>query len=291
MSEAGLGTVELRDDRVLPYTRLLSLLIIPFLLTAFVVLYFFPADTKRLFAWTINPTMTPMMLASAYLGGAYFFIRVLREPRWNVVKTGFVSVALFASLLGVATILHWDKFNHQHVAFWLWTGLYFTAPFLVTGAWLANRRYAAPAGADERRLGGTARSIVAATGTIALVQGIVMFLAPLRMIAIWPWTLTPLTCRVVGAIFCLGGAGIVVLVDPRWTTLKLMLQVEVLMVTLTLVAAVRARAEFDPSRALTWLLLSGFIAVLLGSVYLWYAMERRSAQRPRPEPDRSRSPR
>ena len=30
MSEAGLGTVELRDDRVLPYTRLLSLLIIPF---------------------------------------------------------------------------------------------------------------------------------------------------------------------------------------------------------------------------------------------------------------------
>ena len=134
-----MGTVELRDDRVLPYTRLLSLLIIPFLLTAFVVLYFFPADTKRLFAWTINPTMTPMMLASAYLGGAYFFIRVLREPRWNVVKTGFVSVALFASLLGVATILHWDKFNHQHVAFWLWTGLYFTAPFLVTGAWLATR--------------------------------------------------------------------------------------------------------------------------------------------------------
>jgi len=202
-----------------------------------------------------------------------------------------VSVALFASLLGVATILHWDKFNHQHVAFWLWTGLYFTAPFLVTGAWLANRRYAAPAGADERRLGGTARSIVAATGTIALVQGIVMFLAPLRMIAIWPWTLTPLTCRVVGAIFCLGSAGIVVLVDPRWTTLRLMLQVEMLMVTLTLVGAVRAPAEFDPSRALTWLLLSGFIAVLLGSVYLWYAMERRPAQRPRPEPDRSRSPR
>ena len=284
-----MGTVELRDDRVLPYTRLLSLLIIPFLLAAFVVLYLFPGDTKRLFAWTINPTMTPMMLASAYLGGAYFFIRVLREPRWNVVKTGFVCVALFASLLGVATILHWDKFNHRHVAFWLWTGLYFTAPFLVTGAWLANRRYAAPAGADERRLGGTARSIVAATGTIALVQGIVMFLAPSRMIAIWPWTLTPLTCRVVGAIFCLGSAGIVVLVDPRWTTLKLMLQVEVLMVTLTLVGAVRARAEFDPSRALTWLLLSGFIAVLLGSVYLWYAMERRPAQRPRPEPDRSRS--
>ena len=70
-----------RDDRVLAYTRVLSLVIVPFLLVAFVLLYLFPGDTKRLFAWTINPTMTPMVLASAYLGGAYFFVRVLRASR------------------------------------------------------------------------------------------------------------------------------------------------------------------------------------------------------------------
>ena len=55
----------------------------------------------------------------------------------------------FASLLGVATILHWDVFAHDHLAFWLWAGLYFVAPFLVLGAWLANRRYAAPAAAGD----------------------------------------------------------------------------------------------------------------------------------------------
>jgi hypothetical protein len=184
-----------RDDRVLAYTRVLSVAIVPFLLVAFVLLYFFPGDTKKLFAWTIHPTMTPMALASAYLGGAYFFLRVPGEPRWNVVKTGFASVALFASLLGVATIVHWDKFNHGHVAFWLWAGLYFTAPFLVFGGWLANRRFAAPASPDEARLGVVARWVVASVGLLALVQGIVMFLAPTKVIAIWPWTLTPLTCR------------------------------------------------------------------------------------------------
>ncbi len=52
-----------------------------------------------------------------------------------------------------------------------------------------------------------------------------------------------------------------------------MLQVETLMVALMLIAAVRARAEFDASRPLTWLLLGGFIAVHLGSAYLWYTME------------------
>ena len=262
-----------RDDRVLAYTRVLSLVIVPFLLVAFVLLYVFPGDTKTLFAWTITPTMTPMVLASAYLGGVYFFLRVLGEQRWNAVKTGFLSVALFAALLGVATILHWDKFNHGHVSFWLWAGLYLTAPFLVFGGWLANQRFAAPTGADEARLGAGARWVVGVIGILALVQGIVMFLAPPQVIAIWPWMLTPLTCRVIGAIFCLGSAGIGVLVDPRWTTLKLMLQVETLMVALMLIAAVRARAEFDAGRPLTWLLLGGFIAVLLGSAYLWLTME------------------
>jgi hypothetical protein len=240
---------------------------------AFVLLYFFPGDTQHLFAWTIRPTMTPMVLASAYLGGAYFFLHVPAAPRWNALKTGFLSVTLFATLLGIATIIHWDKFNHRHIAFWLWAGLYFTAPFLVFGGWLANRRFAAPAGADERRLGSVGRWVVGLIGLLALVQGIFMFLVPAQVIPIWPWMLTPLRCRVMGAIFCLGSAGIGVLVDPRWTTVRLMLQVEALMVTLMLIAAVRALPELDTGRRLAWLMLGGFVAVLLGSAYLWYAME------------------
>jgi hypothetical protein len=262
-----------RDDRVLPYTRGLSLFIAPFLVVAFVLLYFFPGNTKQLFAWTIKPTMTPMVLASAYCGGAYFFLRAPWQPRWNALKTGFLAVTLFAALLGIATIVHWDKFNHGHLAFWLWAFLYLTAPFLVFGGWLANRRLAAPPRPDEPRLSSVASWVVGLIGLLALVQGIVMFLAPARVMSVWPWMLTPLTCRVVGAIFCLGSAGIGVLVDRRWTTIRLMLQVEALMVALILVAAVRARGDFYTSRPLTWLMLAGFVAVLLGSVYLWYTME------------------
>jgi hypothetical protein len=267
------GGSETHDDRVQPYTRLLSVAIVPFLLLGFGLLYLFPGDTKSLFAWTINPRMTPMVMGSAYLGGAFFFIRATREQRWTAIKSGFPSVALFATLLGIATIIHWDKFNHGHVAFWLWTGLYFTTPFLVVGAWAANQRHAAPAVLDDPRLNVIARSCVALVGLLALAQGIVMFLAPDRVIDVWPWTLTPLTCRVVGAVFCLGSAGIAVLLDPRWLVVRLMLEVEALMVVLMLVGAIRARSEFDTGRLLTWLLLGGFTAVLLGSAYLWYDME------------------
>ena len=160
--------------------------------------------------------------------------------------------------------------NHHHVAFWLWAALYFAAPFLVIGAWVTNNRVAAPPSEDEQRLTGATRWIIGLVGLAALVTGIVMFLAPGQVIPIWPWLLTPLTCRVVAAIFCLGSAGLGVVADPRWINVRLMLQVEMIMIGLILIAAVRARGEFFTDRPLTWLMLGGFIAVLIGSVALWY---------------------
>jgi hypothetical protein len=267
------------DDQILVFTRGLAWFIAPFLIVAFVVLYPFPGQTQRLFAWTIKPTMTPMVLASAYLGGFYFFLRVPRERRWASVKTGFLSVALFASLLGVATVVHWDRFNHHHVAFWLWTALYFAAPFLVMGAWVTNNRVALPPTEDEQALTGPTRWIVGLVGLAALVTGIVMFVAPAQVIPIWPWLLTPLTCRVVGAIFCLGSAGLGVFADPRWINFRLMLQVEMIMIGLILFGAVRARGEFYTDRALTWLMLGGFVAVLIGSASLCISQNRAEARR------------
>ena len=108
-----------RDDRVLPATRIVSAAIVPFLLVAFVVLYGFPGDTDRLFAWTIKPTLSAMVLGAVYLGGAYFFVRAARSTQWHTIKAGFLAVTTFATLMGIATVIHWDKFNHHHVAFWL----------------------------------------------------------------------------------------------------------------------------------------------------------------------------
>ncbi|MGB7961872.1 MAG: hypothetical protein WCF12_02780 [Propionicimonas sp.] len=79
----GTGTPLIRDDRILGYTRGLSLFIAPFLLVAFVVLYPFPGETQRLFAWTLQPTMTPMVLASAYLGALPRAV-----DRWPLVGDG-----------------------------------------------------------------------------------------------------------------------------------------------------------------------------------------------------------
>jgi hypothetical protein len=258
-----------RDDRVLPYTRGLSLFIVPFLLAGFVILYLLPAHTQRLWAWPMRPTMSAMFLASAYLGGAYFFLRVLRARRWHEVGTGFLSVAAFAGLLGVATLLHWSVFNHHSPAFWIWAALYFAAPFLVVGAWLTNHRHAGEMRTDEESLDLVTRVVVGGLGLLALGWGLAMFVVPGFFVDRWPWSLTPLSCRVLAATWCLGGAGLVVWRDPRWGTLRLMVEVEIIMVGLMLIGAVRAHAQIDLTRPLAWPLLVGSLGMLLGSAWLW----------------------
>jgi hypothetical protein len=134
------GDATILRDRILLSTRVVSAAIIPFLVLAFVVLFPWPGDTKRLFAWEIKPTMSPMVLGSVYLGGAYFFFRTVRSSQWHTVAGGFLSVGTFASLMAATTVLHWDRFIHGNVAFWLWVGLYFTTPFVVFAVFIRNQR-------------------------------------------------------------------------------------------------------------------------------------------------------
>ncbi|SDP50933.1 hypothetical protein SAMN04515671_4562 [Nakamurella panacisegetis] len=274
MSDAG-GVVVARD-RVLPATRALSIVIIPFLLVAFVLLFFWPSanDTARLFAWRIVPDFTSMVLGSVYLGGAYFFFRAATATQWHRVGGGFIPVGLFASLMAVATIAHWGKFIHTNIAFWLWVTLYFTTPFLVFAAWLWNRREQFGRTDGDPMLRPRTTLVIGVAGVAAVATCVFLFLTPRAAIAIWPWSLTELTARVMGAIFALGAAGLGAFTDKRWTSMRILLQVAGVMLVLIFIAAVRARSDFDTTKPLTWVFAAGFLGMAVGTAILYTRMER-----------------
>lgn len=260
-------------DRVLPLTRVVAAAIVPFLVLAFAVLVPRPTDTRRLFAWGIKPTMSAMVLGSVYLGGAYFFVRVVRATRWHTVAGGFVPVGTFATLMGVTTILHWDRFLHNHVAFWLWVGLYFTTPVLVFLVFFRNQREYDSAADSSARLAPAAAAALVVVGLASMAMCVFLYAFPARAAAIWPWQLTPLTARTLAAIFALGTAGVGAWRERRWTAARILLQVAALMLALILIAALRAHSEFDTSKALTWLLLVGFAVTATALVVLYVRME------------------
>jgi hypothetical protein len=261
---------------VLLPTRVLAAVIIGFLVLAYVVLYPWPTHTRRLFAWEIKPTIPAMVLGSVYLGGAYFFLRVTRASRWHTVAGGFVPVGTFASLMGVTTILHWDRFLHGNLAFWLWVALYFSTPFLVFAVFFANRRENLPGAADELRLSPVAAGAIVVAGGLAVVVGAFLYLFPQRAIDIWPWQLTPLTARMLGAIFALGLAGLGAARERRWSAARVLVQVACVMLGLILVAGIRAHREFDSGNILTWLFAAGFTSTAVAAVVLYLQMESRA---------------
>lgn len=275
-----------RDDRVLPLTRWVALAIIPFLVVAFAVLYPFPGDTGRLFAWPVKPAITPMILGSVYLGGAYFFARAATASHWHTVKGGFIPVGTFATLMGVATIVHWDKFSHSRPAFWLWAGLYFTTPLLIFGIWWANRRHDDPAADADLLLPARVSRVIAVLGALSVATAAFLFVFPGSAAAIWPWTLTPLTARVMGAIFALGVAGLGAPADRRWASARILLQVAGVMLALIVIAGARASDELAPSNAMTWLIGAGFIAVLAAIATLYARMRTRQPARNRTRRER-----
>ena len=56
----------MRDDRVLRATRITAAVLVPVLVTAAVILYLFPDDTERLFAWPMRPRPTALVMGAGY---------------------------------------------------------------------------------------------------------------------------------------------------------------------------------------------------------------------------------
>ena len=197
------------DDRLLPATRVLALVIIPVLVAAFTVLFGFPGRTRQLWAWTIRPDLAALIMGGAYVAGAWFFARGLHVGRWHRVAIGWLAVIPFTALLGVATFVHWDRFNHDHVSFWAWLVLYTATPIALPILWLRNQRAAGPPpDGSGLQLPTLPRVLTGAFGGALLVAAAVIFVRPQTAIGRWPWALTPLTARTLAVVRVLPGRGV-----------------------------------------------------------------------------------
>jgi hypothetical protein len=100
---------------------------------------------------------------------------------------------------------------------------------------------------------------------LILLAAIILFVFPEFTIRIWPWTLTPLTARVVaGWQALLGAGGLAIARDGRWSAWVIALQSISLWQVLVVVAFFLHRAEFGEAGLLNWFVLytvAGLVAI------------------------------
>jgi predicted small integral membrane protein len=243
-----------------------------------------PGRTADAWSWEITPDLSPIFLGAGYGAGAYFFLRTFLGDRFHPSSAGIFGAAFFAALMLIATLLHWDRFNHGDaplvgaIVFYGWVAVYILSPPLVLALWLANRRTDTRA-PDGPEVPASARTAARAFAAGAFVAAAVFFLLPETAIDAWPWDLTPLTSRVLGAFTAQVGVGALLLSsDARWSAWKLIVETFFVATALLLAGAARAFDDFDTGNAMTYLYLGGLVA---GDVALLLLYRRMELSRPR----------
>lgn len=269
------------DDGVDGLTRWTAVLVAPILLVAGVILYGFPAATGQLWAWPMGPEMTASAVGGGYLAGAVLFTRAIRESRWHRIGLVFAAATALTVLLLLATLLHWDRFSHEHPSFWVWLGVYAVTPVLLPVVWLRNRRRdPGPGTPDATAVPRWVRMLVGAAGVVQLLVALTFFARPQLAIRVWPWELTPLTARTLSAFLVfIAVLWLGFVVERRWSGLQLHVQSATIGLALVALGAVRTAGDFAGRRTATAVFVLSLGATLAGLVGLQVGMRRRARRR------------
>jgi hypothetical protein len=253
------------SDTTPVYLRVIAAVVVVALIGGWVVLLVFPTD-HNLFVWPIQPRLSAFMLGSAYLAGSYYWVQVLLGRPWQAIQAGLLPVALFAATLGIATAIHWDKFDHGTRLILIWVGLYAAVPFVLPIAWLVERRRRPSRPSASPAVARGVRLILATTGALQLILGLAMFLDPGAFAHHWPWQLTDLTARTTSAWFAWGLVWILLVREERATAFRVPIDATIVGVAVALLGLARGHAELNWSRAATWLMAVGLLVALLALI-------------------------
>jgi hypothetical protein len=251
------------------------------------VLFVFPDRSEDLFAWDIQPPVTAAFFGAFY-ATAIPLLFLLARPgtRWWQVRPVLPALFTLSTTMLIATALHDDKFLWDRVVAWLWLVLYLVYPPMIAAFYLSHRARdpGPPPVATAVRPWLRPSSIAAAAATGGL--GAALFLWPTTVDALWPWTLTPLTARVVGGwLLFMATALLAMGLERDWAAIRPLFLEAAIVLVLLLVGVARFSEEFDWGSPEAWGYLLAVVGGLVVSAVVFLAHERV----PTPRPSRARA--
>lgn len=181
-------------------------------LTAGFLLFVGANDTDDWFSWTIQPPLTAAALGAFYWSACVLLLAGALAPSWRAARPVVYPVLAIATVLLVVTLIHLDRFDMDSLFGVFWLCAYIVAPPLLVAGIVVERRRGDP-GVRGRVLPGILRAALTVQGAIFVALAAVMLLAPESAADFWPWTLSPLTSRALGAFVL--GVGLVALLVAR----------------------------------------------------------------------------
>lgn len=234
-------------------------------------LFVLTEQTDRYFAWTITSPLTAAFLGGAYWSACALELLAARRAVWAEARIAVPAVLIFTTLTLLTTLLHLDKFHLSSqspltlTATWVWILVYAVVPPILAWLWWEQSREPGIDPPQRQPLSPGVLALVAIQAAILLALGIVLFVIPSVGAELWPWKLTPLAGRAIGAwLLGLGVAAAQVLRENDVVRVRPVQVSVVLFVALQLIALARypGGVSWDDPRTIGYLAILGlFLSV------------------------------
>ena len=160
--------------------------------------YVLAGETEDWFAWTISPDLSAAFIGAGFWGTTVAAVLASRERYWDRTWIVLPAAAVLMLLTLGATYMHHDKFDFESVFGWAWLVAYVVFPTVVLVA-LAEQRQVTGGPSPRQPFPIWITSVLAALATILVGASVALYLQPEETADLWPWDLTPLTGRAIGA--------------------------------------------------------------------------------------------
>lgn len=270
--------------QMLPSVRRLTKFIALLALVVGPLLFFFPGRTDRLFAWTINPPLTAAFLGANYATALVIEVLAFTERIWARARVAFAGMFVFTTLTTLATLIHRDKFHFHSSGMalattWAWFIIYIAVIPLMVWVIVAQVRVRGADPPPGPAMPVWLRALLGIQVLCMLALGSALFIAPQSAIRLWPWPLTLLTGRAVGAwLLGLGVAAGHGALERTWDRSRIAHAGNLAAGGLQLIVLARFTGAIDWTKPGGWIYL-GFLVAMLGLGAYGLAMGRRAAPR------------
>ncbi|HST04354.1 MAG TPA: hypothetical protein VLQ48_06410 [Chloroflexia bacterium] len=265
-----------KDDRLVPlvYFSFVPLAILTAIFGPVLVL--FPDSTQGYWSWEIKPAMSTVWLGASYAFGAIAIVTMLVVGKWRVAIVPIIGTWMFSLVVCAATLIHLDRFFLGTINFYVWFAIYMLLPVVLPVIWWLNRNQDPGPQPDDLLISRTMAVTAGGAGVVFGLLSLVLIFSPSTADAFWPWALTPLVSRIIGAWLLFIATGLVCLLfERRYLAYRYYLLPASFWFALFFVASFFHLDNFDFNRITTYVWFALTVGASLAAVGAFLLLESR----------------
>ncbi|HJR81028.1 MAG TPA: hypothetical protein VJ821_13205 [Anaerolineales bacterium] len=210
--------------------------------------------------------MSTVWVGAGYTFGALAITTMLRVGHWRSAIVPIISTWPFSVAMLLATLLHWDRFFTDTIAFYVWLVIYAILPVALPVIWWQNRDQDPGPQPGDVLIPKEFAWGAGILGIVLILVSLLMILRPDMAARFWPWQLTPLMSRVIGGWVSFIGTGMLCLLfERRYIAYRYFLPSAGIWMMILFIASFFHTDNFNFTRAGSWLwfILTGVAAIAI----------------------------